>query len=62
MIKSLNDPIGLAVFLKTSTRISKKLLGEFLAKPSNSDVLKAFIQLFDFNGVSIFGRHVSQQR
>ncbi|KAG0032094.1 GDP/GTP exchange factor for ARF [Podila clonocystis] len=50
MIKSLNDPIGLAVFLKTSTRISKKLLGEFLAKPANSDVLKAFIQLFDFNG------------
>ncbi|KAF9294433.1 GDP/GTP exchange factor for ARF [Mortierella antarctica] len=50
MIKSLNDPIGLAVFLKTSTRISKRLLGEFLAKPANSDVLKAFIQLFDFNG------------
>ncbi|KAF9333370.1 GDP/GTP exchange factor for ARF [Podila minutissima] len=50
MIKSLNDPIGLAVFLKTSTRISKRLLGEFLAKSANSDVLKAFIQLFDFNG------------
>ncbi|KAF9404262.1 GDP/GTP exchange factor for ARF, partial [Podila epigama] len=50
MIKSLNDPAGLAVFLKTSTRLNKKLLGEFLAKPANSEVLKAFIQLFDFHG------------
>ncbi|KAG0206857.1 GDP/GTP exchange factor for ARF [Mortierella sp. GBA30] len=50
MISSLNDPAGVAHFLKTSTRISKRLLGEYLAKPANSDVLKAFIQLFDFHG------------
>ncbi|KAF9398812.1 GDP/GTP exchange factor for ARF, partial [Mortierella sp. AD011] len=50
MISSLNDPAGVAVFLKTSTRLSKKLLGEYLAKPANSEVLKAFIKLFDFNG------------
>ncbi|KAF9199600.1 GDP/GTP exchange factor for ARF [Haplosporangium sp. Z 27] len=50
MISSLNDPAGVASFLKTSTRLSKKLLGEYLAKPANSEVLKAFIKLFDFNG------------
>ncbi|KAK5816093.1 hypothetical protein F5H01DRAFT_343687 [Linnemannia elongata] len=50
MISSLNDPAGVAMFLKTSTRLSKSLLGEYLAKPANSEVLKQFIQLFDFNG------------
>ncbi|KAG0331630.1 GDP/GTP exchange factor for ARF [Podila humilis] len=50
MIKSLNDPVGLAMFLKSSTRLSKKLLGEYLAKPANSEVLKAFIQQFNFEG------------
>ncbi|KAG0371001.1 GDP/GTP exchange factor for ARF [Gamsiella multidivaricata] len=50
MISSLNDPVGVAHFLKTSTRLSKRLLGEYLAKPANSEVLKAFIQLFDFHG------------
>jgi brefeldin A-resistance guanine nucleotide exchange factor 1 len=50
MISSLNDPAGVALFLKTSTRLSKSLLGEYLAKPANSEILKQFIQLFDFNG------------
>ncbi|KAF8938517.1 GDP/GTP exchange factor for ARF [Haplosporangium gracile] len=50
MISSLNDPAGVALFLKTSTRLSKSLLGEYLAKPANSEVLKQFIQSFDFNG------------
>ncbi|ORZ01929.1 hypothetical protein BCR41DRAFT_342440 [Lobosporangium transversale] len=50
MISSLNDPEAVAHFLKSSTRLSKRLLGEYLAKPANSEVLKAFIQLFDFHG------------
>ncbi|KAF9579932.1 GDP/GTP exchange factor for ARF, partial [Lunasporangiospora selenospora] len=50
MISSLNDPKGVASFLKTNSRLSKKLLGEYLAKPANSEVLKAFIRLFDFHG------------
>ncbi|KAI8832005.1 hypothetical protein BC829DRAFT_449182 [Chytridium lagenaria] len=35
-------------FLKTTPRVSKKLLGEYLAKPANLELLKAFIQLYDF--------------
>ncbi|KAF9987686.1 GDP/GTP exchange factor for ARF [Modicella reniformis] len=50
VISSLNDPTGVARFLQTSTRLSKRLLGEYLAKPANSEILKAFIQQFDFQG------------
>jgi len=56
MISSLNDPVAVAQFLKSSTRLSKKLLGEYIAKPANLEVLKAFIRLFDFDGVCISTR------
>ncbi|KAN0128483.1 Sec7-like domain is implicated in guanine nucleotide exchange function [Lactarius tabidus] len=41
-------PQSLARFLKSSTRLDKKLLGDFISKPENIEVLKAFIGLFDF--------------
>ncbi|KAI0273816.1 hypothetical protein BC834DRAFT_855713 [Gloeopeniophorella convolvens] len=41
-------PLSLARFLKSSTRLDKKLLGDFISKPDNLDILKAFIGLFDF--------------
>lgn len=44
-------PLSLAKFLKSSTRIDKKLLGDFISKPENIEVLKAFIGLFDFHEV-----------
>jgi len=42
---------SLASFLKSTPRLDKKLLGEFIAKPDNIEILKAFIGQFDFNGV-----------
>ncbi|CAG8573531.1 12884_t:CDS:10, partial [Cetraspora pellucida] len=53
-----NDPAidkntSLALFLKSTPRLNKKLLGDFLSKPSNIDVLKAFVKLFDFEGKRI---------
>jgi brefeldin A-resistance guanine nucleotide exchange factor 1 len=42
---------SLAKFLKSSTRLDKKLLGDFISKPENIDVLKAFVGLFDFREV-----------
>ncbi|KAH7926301.1 Sec7-domain-containing protein [Leucogyrophana mollusca] len=39
---------SLAIFLKSCTRLDKRLLGDFISKPDNLDVLKAFIGLFDF--------------
>lgn len=39
---------SLAIFLKASTRIDKRLLGDFLSKPDNLELLKEYISLFDF--------------
>jgi len=43
---------SLALFLKNCTKIDKRLLGDFISKPENLDVLKEFIGLFDFKDVS----------
>jgi golgi-specific brefeldin A-resistance guanine nucleotide exchange factor 1 len=44
---------SLAIFLKGCTRLDKRLLGDFISKPENVEVLRAFIGLFDFRGVSV---------
>ena len=44
-------PHSLAKFLKSCTRLDKRLLGDFISKPENLDVLKAFVSLFDFKNV-----------
>jgi brefeldin A-resistance guanine nucleotide exchange factor 1 len=43
---------ALAVFLRSNGRLDKKLLGEYISNPDNLDLLKAYIGLFDFKGVS----------
>ncbi|KAF9262202.1 Sec7-domain-containing protein [Marasmius fiardii PR-910] len=40
--------MSLARFLKGCSRLDKRLLGDFISKPENVDVLKAFMDLFDF--------------
>ncbi|PIA13396.1 Sec7-domain-containing protein, partial [Coemansia reversa NRRL 1564] len=40
----------LSVFLHTTPMLNKKLLGEYLSKPSNLEVLQVYIGLFDFSG------------
>lgn len=47
-------PESLAIFLKKTPRLNKRLLGDFISKPSNIDILNAFMVLFDFNGVRDF--------
>ncbi|GBE82378.1 Uncharacterized protein SCP_0407620 [Sparassis crispa] len=44
-----NEPrtVSLAQFLKNSARVDKRLLGDFISKPDNIEVLKAFMLLFD---------------
>ena len=44
-------PLSLAKFLKSSARIDKRLLGDFISKPDNIELLKAFMTLLDFKGV-----------
>ncbi|THH32990.1 hypothetical protein EUX98_g1179 [Antrodiella citrinella] len=53
-----NDPNesrehSLAVFLKSSTRLDKRLLGDFISKPDNIELLKAYMKLFDFKNVTV---------
>lgn len=46
------DELARFIFSK-STRLNKKVLGEYLAKPSNIDLLKKFIHLFEFEGLRV---------
>jgi brefeldin A-resistance guanine nucleotide exchange factor 1 len=43
---------SLASFLKGCTRLDKRLLGDFISKPDNIEILRAFIGLFNFKDVS----------
>ncbi|KAG6869073.1 hypothetical protein C0993_003393 [Termitomyces sp. T159_Od127] len=44
---------SLAYFLKGCTRLDKRLLGDYISKPDNIELLKAFIGLFDFRNKPI---------
>ncbi|KAI9893141.1 MAG: GDP/GTP exchange factor for ARF [Vezdaea aestivalis] len=48
-IEDPSDPQCLASFLKGTTRISKKVLGDYLSKQENERVLTAFMESFDFS-------------
>lgn len=48
----VDKPLSLARFLKSCTRLDKRLLGDFISKPDNIEILKAFIGLFDFKDAS----------
>lgn len=43
---------SLAKFLKSCTRLDKRLLGDYISKPDNVELLKEFFGLFDFKDVS----------
>ncbi|GEM12705.1 sec7 domain-containing protein [Rhodotorula toruloides] len=50
-----NDPSmpraeSLARFFKTTPRLDKRLLGDFISRPDQLDVLRAFMHLMDFEG------------
>ncbi|KAL9039278.1 MAG: hypothetical protein Q9180_002625, partial [Flavoplaca navasiana] len=49
----IDDPDNVhsvASFLRGTTRISKTVLGDFLSKKAHDQLLRAFMDLFDFNG------------
>ncbi|WVR05849.1 hypothetical protein IAU60_002875 [Kwoniella sp. DSM 27419] len=45
--------LATAIFLRSSSRLDKKLLGEYISSPDRLGLLKAFIGLFDFKGKSV---------
>ena len=44
-------PTNIARFLATCPRLNKQLLGDYLSRPENLDILKAFMLTFDFSNV-----------
>ena len=47
----VDKPTSLARFLKSCSRLDKKLLGDYISRIENIDILRAFIRLFDFKKV-----------
>ncbi|KAF2265766.1 cytohesin-2 [Lojkania enalia] len=50
IIENPDNPQSIAEFIKGTTRVDKKILGEFISKKSNEHILHAFMELFDFSG------------
>ncbi|WRT64093.1 uncharacterized protein IL334_001022 [Kwoniella shivajii] len=48
-----NKNVAIAKYLRGSSRLDKKLLGEFISRPDQLGLLRAFIGLFDFKGKSV---------
>ncbi|KAE8350615.1 hypothetical protein BDV28DRAFT_138780 [Aspergillus coremiiformis] len=53
VIQDPDDPALIAKFLKQTTRVSKKILGEFISKRNNERLLDAFVDLLDFSGKTV---------
>ncbi|GKT92802.1 sec7 domain-containing protein [Colletotrichum tofieldiae] len=49
IIADVRDPVAVARFLKGTSRVSKKVLGEYLCKKGNEGVLEAYMNQFDFS-------------
>ncbi|KAL2761235.1 hypothetical protein ACRALDRAFT_1059151 [Sodiomyces alcalophilus JCM 7366] len=48
IIRDIQDPVLVAKFLRGTSRVNKKKLGEYLSKKGNESVLEAYIDTFDF--------------
>lgn len=53
LIESVDDPSSTASFLKGTTRIDKKVLGDFISKKGNEKLLSAFLDLFEFSHLRV---------
>lgn len=53
IIEDPKNPVLVARFLKGSARLSKKVLGEFISKRDNEELLGAFVDLLDFSGTNV---------
>lgn len=49
IIKNPDDPKDIARFVRATSRLDKKVLGDFLSKKGNEQILSAFMETFDFS-------------
>ena len=52
---------SLAKFLKDCPRLDKRELGDFISRPDQLELLKSFMQLFDFRDVRLSHRSSGQR-
>lgn len=53
IIDNIENPASIAKFVKGTTRVDKKVLGEYLAKKDNGAILKAYMDTFNFTGMRV---------
>ncbi|KAJ5587336.1 uncharacterized protein N7459_003101 [Penicillium hispanicum] len=53
IIEDPKNPVLVARFLKGTGRLSKKVLGDFISKRDNEELLGAFVDLLDFSGRNV---------
>ena len=53
LITSPDDPKSIATFLKGTSRVDKRVLGDFISKGYNESLLGAFLGLFDFSNLRV---------
>lgn len=53
IIEDSENPVLVARFLKGTGRLSKKVLGDFISKRDNEELLGAFVDLLDFSGRNV---------
>lgn len=53
IIEDPENPVLVAQFLKGTARLSKKVLGEFISKRGNEELLCAFVDLLDFYDTNV---------
>src|SRR5690606_34108674 len=49
-IDDLENPISIAKFLLSSSRLNKKVIGEYISRKEHDAILKAYLQQFNFHG------------
>lgn len=53
IIQNPDDPAEVARFFKGTSRVSKKILGEYISKRSSETLLDEFVDLFDFSNKTV---------
>jgi brefeldin A-resistance guanine nucleotide exchange factor 1 len=53
VIPNVDDPLHIARFVRSTSLIDKRVLGEFLTKREHTGYLEAFIGLFDFGNKTV---------
>ncbi|KAH8879449.1 hypothetical protein GQ53DRAFT_671995 [Thozetella sp. PMI_491] len=50
VIEDVKNAVSVSSFLAGTSRVNKKVLGDYLSKKGNEEVLEAFVNRFDFTG------------